>query len=231
MFSAPQLWIPTVKPIVAASSVSVSVLGGDAQDMGFSTPMTTAGLTFTAGLCVIATYVDYDTTPASITANGTGLTQIGSTIAAASGGDLSFWKGTVSAGTGSVVLNSASIFGCLAWCGWILSGANSTETDTDSFNTNPQVDPQGPLTSLTIPSGGVGLIAIGVSQAGTNQLPASWNGATRDSATEKAIGTGNTSCIAGAHTTTAGTNNISVSGSGGDGYNYGPAMMGVAFGP
>jgi hypothetical protein len=139
--------------------------------------------------------------------------QVGATIG--DHGQCTMWRAAVSAGVGSVVISTGGpttfFVSSLSACGWMITGNASnvpSSIGTLDANTVNNVDPQGPLSSLTVPSGGVGVVFIGGDfNAVAGRYPFVWTPAAvvRDAITESQFIAGNGCSIAGAHITAAST--------------------------
>jgi hypothetical protein len=169
-------------------------------------------ITFSSGLVVLGVTADIDggfNTPTGFTINGVSATQIGSTITDSSSTVVQMWYASgVAAGSGSVAVACSVAIGNAAISLWTITGNSSgTPTANSSFNglSSTQADPQGPLPSLTVASGGVAAIYMGAVFHAATTNPTTWLIATRDATAENANSSGNTVAEAGAHISASGT--------------------------
>jgi len=179
-----------------------------------------SGLTFSNGVACVALVQQTggsDLVANAVVINGVVATQLGGTTGDAAD-FMTLWYAPVSSGTGSItVANVSGGFQTIAGCGWMITGVGSTTPTTsqlqDNFTTN-HPDPQGPLSSFVVNSGGVACFAIGSTfKTTTAVFPLSWSQATRDASTEVLASNGNGAVIGGAHISAGGTySGIQVSG-------------------
>jgi hypothetical protein len=114
-------------------------------------------------------------------------------------------------GTGTIQIANSGNFGLTAITCWAITGLTSnTPTGTANYNgfSTTQSDPQGPMSSLTVPSSGIGIVAMGANFKAATVLPFSWTpnpAVIRDATTEVENATGNMIVVGGAHITVAGT--------------------------
>lgn len=179
-------------------------------------PWTTGSIIFSTGLCVIGIEclggTTFDTSPTSVTINGVTAIQIGSTIGDT--GETSMWQAPVSAGSGTIVMSNVANSGWLSdvvMCGWTITGNSSdapTSIGTLNATTSNNVDPQGPVSSFTVNTGGAAVGFIGASfNVAAGQFPVVWTpgAVVRDASTEVSSVFSNGARIGGAHISTSGT--------------------------
>lgn len=179
------VWTKTANPAFQASGSPVTFssvsIGAEAADR----------------IVVVCVHIDGGGTISGVTVAGGAADQVINL------GTASIWQRAVSTGTtADIVVTATYIENCCITVGK-LTGAASTATDTASYNGNAG-DPRtcGPI---TIPSGGVGVVAF--SQSDSTAQTLTWNTGTEDYNT---LGTGRQ--LAMGYSTTSGDVTFSISG-------------------
>jgi len=208
----------------SGGGVSIAALVGANNGAGgvLSPDTIVSGQSFSAGVvaCGFVSGVGA-ASPTGMSMNGVNASQIGSTVTDGSFTNVEMWQAVVTAGTGNIVVSNGGTLGAVAISCWTISGySSSTPTANATFNglSSTQNDPQGPLGSLTVSSGGVAAIFIGATFQSGGANPTSWVQATRDSLVENGTALGNGIASAGAHISSSGTyTGITATGAGGAG--------------
>lgn len=164
-----------------------------------------SSVTFTAapmgtGTVVVAFMDDQNTTHNSVTVNGNTGTKVGANTAT-----MTMWRATNTGTSGNVVLNTSGSLQMVCMAIGFLTGVNATPTAVAALSSGVHGDPTSLGSSLTIPSGGVGIVAGSFFSQGTTGIPFTWVNAARDAATEVATASGNQPGIGMANMTATGT--------------------------
>jgi hypothetical protein len=206
-------WLPLFQQASGGGGASIAPLLSTTGAGGPSPFTIVSGQTFTAGVVAIGVVTDFSSTLTAVSINGVSATQIGLTVTDSSNTSVQMWSAVVPAGSspGTITLSDAGSVGTVGISAWTITGfTSSTPTANNSFNglSSTQADPQGPMSSITIASGGVGAFFIGGTFHSATANPTSWTPSPtiiRDASLEAGTSLGNTLAVAGAHTVTAGT--------------------------
>lgn len=225
-------WLPLFKTAGGGGGVSISALASGNSSCGSSTCTLVSSQTFAAGIVPAGIVTDLSgslSPPTTVTINGVSATPIGSPVTDGTT-SIQMWYATVGSGTGNIVLAAAGSIGESCLSSWTITGASSsTPTANNSFNglVSTQADPQGPMSSLTVASGGVAALFIGGIFHTTTANPTTWVQASRDASLETGNGAGNQCAAAGGHISAAGTY-TGITASGTVSWSY-SAMLGAAW--
>lgn len=210
-------------PLAAAAGgggTSISALTAGSSTCNVASCTVVSGQAFSAGVVVIGLTSSLSAGPVpatGVTINGVSATQVGSNITDSTTTVVQMWYAVVSAGTGNIVLSNGGTVGETCLSAWTVTGySSSTPTANNSFNglSSTQADPQGPMSSIVVASGGVAAFFIGATFHSATANPTTWVQSTRDAATETGLATGNGCAAAGSHISVANTySGITASGS------------------
>lgn len=155
---------------------------GVCQVAGFSNTTTFTGVAYGTGLVVVGVADDQagSYTSATMTIGGNSATQVaGATVAGAS-----LFYANVTGSSGNIVLTAPATaldIVCIS-VGYLTSLSSSTPTASTGATYGGQAQPFALGSTLTVNSGGFGIVFLGVQNYSSN-LPIVWTGATNDSVT------------------------------------------------
>ena len=180
------------------------------QTAGFTNTVTFTGVTLATGLIVLGVTDDQFKSYATATAtiNGNAATQIQGVTGAG------LFSANNTGTSGSVVITeTAGNFDAMCISVGVLTNLNSSTAtaSTSSTYADTQNQPYALGSTLTVNSGGIGVVFMGVDTGGQTaaSLPLSWTGATRDAVTEVNTTAGNSASAGMAHFTTSANPTVS----------------------
>ncbi len=207
----------------AGVALSWTATYGDAQDISFgSSTYTTPTVNIGTGVFVFFLYDNLGRTHTSATIGGTAATM----ITEDAGKGISMWYASTSVATGTMVVEGSAAYGCIGSCGGLLTGVTAVPTTFTRHDPDSVADPQ--QVTAVVSAGGIGIVGIGGATGDGRALPTTWASATRDAVCEAAVATGNTTAVAMAHTTTAGSQTPGATGNSGNGWGFNGSGMVMA---
>jgi hypothetical protein len=173
------------------------------QTAGFVGTVTFSGVTLATGTVVVAVADDnhIDSSTATMTINSNSATNsTGST-----GDGVGLFSASNTGSSGNVVLSkSGAAYNVVCIGVGVLNNlSSSTPTSSTSATYGSQNQPYPLGSTLTVNSGGFGIVAMGINGGSRTYTPYSWTGATGDTATEASVATANGVGIGMAHFTTS----------------------------